>query len=293
MEFESQGWIKWVSISTSALTLSFHNIDHYVTARTEEKKAQSKKEEFEGTFKFKMQYSKSPHKLNFKSEEKYLVNLSTDKFEDVFSKGSIELISKGLTSMKSASFELKSLDTFGPMSILKNISVFLPATLFKVMAVSIIGVFFKLWAFFVIIPGYMIVMFFCLGITAWCHKLRYSCWKMCCFLTGWGLLLSLGRSLLESFFLSWLTITNLGRGKADALFRLVSTIYWTIAHTITFTVILAICNTDPGIITMINGSGDYYKWTWLGLVQDLTILNETFFNCQQTPENVNFFFTIF
>ena len=216
-----------------------------------------------------MQYSKSPHKLNFKSEEKYLVNLSTDKFEDVFSKGSIELISKGLTSMKSASFELKSLDTFGPMSILKNISVFLPATLFKVMAVSIIGVFFKLWAFFVIIPGYMIVMFFCLGITAWCHKLRYSCWKMCCFLTGWGLLLSLGRSLLESFFLSWLTITNLGRGKADALFRLVSTIYWTIAHTITFTMILAICNTDPGIADRIFLN---INWSELPLVQDLFTL---------------------
>ena len=104
-ELTSQRWIKWFSISTSVLSLSLQNIEHYVTARIEEKKAH---EEFEGTLRFKMQYSKSPDQLNFKSKEKPLVNLSTDTFDDVFPKSSIQLISKGLSSTKSASFELKS-----------------------------------------------------------------------------------------------------------------------------------------------------------------------------------------
>ena len=54
------GWIKLVSISTSALTLSLKNIEHYVTACLEEKKEKSRYEEFRGTLKLKMHYSKSP-----------------------------------------------------------------------------------------------------------------------------------------------------------------------------------------------------------------------------------------
>ena len=70
--------------------------------------------------------------------------------------------------------------------------------------------------------------------------------------------------------MSWLTITNLGRGKAAAICRLVSTLYWTIAHTITFTVILAICNTDPGIVDV---DWLWEGWSELPLVQNLFTLN--------------------
>ena len=68
--------------------------------------------------------------------------------------------------------------------------------------------------------------------------------------------------------LSWLTLTNLGRGKAAAFLRLVSTLYCTIVYTITLTVILAICNTDPGNVDVL-----VVRWTDLPLVQDLTTLN--------------------
>ena len=67
---------------------------------------------------------------------------------------------------------------------------------------------------------------------------------------------------MESWTMSWLTITNLGRGKDAALYRLVSTLYWTIAHTIIFTVILVICITDPGIVNF----DEYGKWSELPLV---------------------------
>ena len=66
------------------------------TARIEERKA--KKEDFEGTLKFKMQYSKSPQELKFEPKGKCLVNLSTDTVDHFF--------------QKSASFDLKSMDTY-------------------------------------------------------------------------------------------------------------------------------------------------------------------------------------
>ena len=86
-----------------------------------------------------------------------------------------------------------------------------------------------------------------------------------------------GRQLVDSL-MSFLTMTNLGRGKIAALVRMVSSLFWIIAHTITITVILAICNTSPGIVTIKTNPGDYYNWrnyNWseLALVQDLTILN--------------------
>ena len=50
---------QWLSICTSALTISLKNIEHYVTARLEERKEKREKEEFEGTLKFKIHYLNS------------------------------------------------------------------------------------------------------------------------------------------------------------------------------------------------------------------------------------------
>ena len=129
----------------------------------------------------------------------------------------------------------------------KNILVFLPASLFKVLAASIIVLFFQPLAF-AIIFAYSMVLSICLICT-------YS--------------RLLVRPMAESLIMSWLTITNLGRGKDDALCRLVSTLYWNIAHTITFTVILVICNTDPSNVSIFSK----VSWSELALVQDLPILN--------------------
>ena len=259
-ELTPPGWIKWFSICTSALTISLKNIEHYVTARLEEEKKgkRNKNEEFGGIFKFKMQYSKSQQELKLKPKEKCLVNPSTDTFEEFCTRNSIELTSRGLTSMELASFELKSNDeTFGPMSILKNIAVFFLASLFKILILSIFCVFFK-GGTMVIIVGHVIVLrvslWLCIRACShkWSHLLEEKHWV---------------RELGESY-LGWLTITNLGVGKAAAFLRLVTTLYCTIAHTITLTVILAICNTDPSNVDVL-----VVKWTHLPLVQDLTTLN--------------------
>ena len=85
------GWIKWISITTSVLTLSLTNIEHYVTARE---------------VKLMTKMPREPKNTDF----------------------------KGLNDL-----ELKTIDTFGPMSILKNIAIFLPQSLFKILAVSILG----------------------------------------------------------------------------------------------------------------------------------------------------------
>ncbi len=152
--------------------------------------------------------------------------------------------------MELDSFQLTSKDKFGPMSILKNIAVFAPASLFRVLAFSITIVFFKSWAW-PIIFGYIAVLAIFLFITI-----------RCC-IGSWPLKAS--QEMLEACLMSLLTITNLGRGKTAALCRLVSTLHWTIGHTITFTVILAICNNDPGIIIV--------DWSRFPLVQNLTTLN--------------------
>ena len=247
-------WTKWLAISTSALCLSFKNIENYVTARLEEKKQKKKKQEFIGTFEFRIQYSKAPQELKFTPKEKFLVNVSTDTFEELFTRNSIEVTSRRAPdSMELALFELKSNnETFGPMSILKNIAVFFHATLFRILVFSIHGVFFKGGGMFIIL-GYYFVLLFCLLITARRYNLREE--------KDWI------RQLLEPS-LSVLTITNLGRGKAAALFRLVSTLYLVIVYTITLTVILVICNTDPSNVDVL-----VVKWTNLPLVQDLTTLN--------------------
>ena len=136
---------------------------------------------------------------------------------------------------KSEEYE-KPMETFGPISILKNIGVFLPISLFRIMAVSILCVFFRGGEkVFIVIIGNWIVLAFCLLITNCCYNLRGE--------------KDMGRQFFECCIMSFLTMTNLGRGKTAALYRMVSTLFWIIAHTITLTVILAILNWNrPGIV---------------------------------------------
>ena len=81
------------------------------------------------------------------------------------------------------------------------------------------------------------------------------------------------RDVLECSVLGWLTITNLRRSKVNALCRMISTIFWTTFNTISVLVILIICNTDPGIVTLPSILGDDIVWSELPLVQDLSMLN--------------------
>ena len=180
-------WVQLLSIATSALTLSLPNIEHHVTARSEE---------------------------------------------------------------------------FCPKSILKNIAVFLPASLFKILSVSILCVFLNylfIVSVFINICNVALAVF--LRMAHFVYKLADE--KDC----------ERRQQFWESFFLSWLTITNLGQGKSAAVFRLVTTLYWTIAHTITLTLLLVFCNTDPGIGVIDTSDGHYIDWPTLALVQDISTLN--------------------
>ena len=69
-----------------------------------------------------------------------------------------------------------------------------------------------------------------------------------------------------------MTITNLGRGKAAAVCRLMSSLFSTVAHTISVTIILAICNTDPGIVDA-EDRLLVVNWAELALVKNLSTLN--------------------
>ena len=120
-------------------------------------------------------------------------------------------------------------EEFGPKSILKNIAVFFPGSLFRILAVSILGVFLKMWAS-VIFGAAISMLALCLLIMVRCYKL------------------SLGKDTWqqvgECLLLSWLTITNLTSGKSSALCRLVSSIYWTVVHSILLADIINSYNTD-------------------------------------------------
>jgi len=151
----------------------------------------------------------------------------------------------------------KNEETFGLKSILENIGIFLPASLFKLFAVSIIVVFFK--DNFILNMLYCLVLMFCSAITAYFYNL--------------GKENDVLGQLFDCGGLSWLTITNLDRGKAAALFRLVSTLFWTISYTIILLVILGICDTDPTNVSIDDkGVSDFY-WSELALVQHITTLN--------------------
>ena len=142
------------------------------------------------------------------------------------------------------------------MSILKNFAIFQLHSLFKILSVSILGVFFK-FAAVAIISVYVLMLGVCLAITKCHYKLKGKTWD---------------RQLWECLTLSWMTVTNLGRGKAAAVCRLVSSIFWTMAHTISIITILTICNIDPGIVDAEDRKLGV-NWSELALVQDLSTLN--------------------
>ena len=170
----SPTWIQWISITTSALTLSLPNIEQFVTTRSEE---------------------------------------------------------------------------FGPKSILKNIAVFFPVSLFKLLTLSILCVFLK---FIVYVNIFMIAQNLLLAIPLLIGEKKKS-----------------RHQFFESIFLSWVTITNLGKGKTAAQYRLVTTIWWTISHSLTLLFILVVSNTDPEAVVI----SRYFDWSNLVLVQELSTLN--------------------
>ena len=108
-------------------------------------------------------------------------------------------------------------EEFGPKSILKNIAVFCPGSLFRILTLSILGVFLNMWAGALISVFMEILALILIIIIRW-YKLseEKGTWQQfgeCC-------------------LLSWLTITNLANGKTSALFRMLSSVFWTVVHTV-------------------------------------------------------------
>ena len=146
---------------------------------------------------------------------------------------------------------------FGFKAIIQNCLVFLPTCLFKVLSVPIIGVFLNGWA----IPlffGVIFILFVCLFIIEKSSDMGVA--KVTKSHTTASLtLVSSDRKqqLMECVFLSWMTLTSLGKTKRAAIFRLISTILITTIYSIILSVFLIICNTDAsaGYTYIIRGDG--------------------------------------
>ena len=252
----SPDWKQMLSIITSSLSLSLPNIEHFVTAKLEEKSRRNK-ETYEMKLKIRMEYSKTPC-VNSKATS----SDKTEMFQDILTK--IEQSSDELT------FELSSInikphfqtETYGPKSILKHFLVFFSSSLFRILAVAILAVFFKVWTP-VLIFCFCLMLLVCLLATALCYKVTRE--------KNWRQLLW---ECSECSVLSWLTITNLGRGNTAAVFRMVSSVFWTISHTISLGFLLVFFNMGPSKFDTF-GFGEYLRpyLSGLALVQHLPTLN--------------------
>ena len=266
----SPGWTQMLSIITSALSLSLPNIEHFVTAKLEERARKKKKKTIEMTLNLCIKCSKTTYDglvLGLNSGSLPLPALLRDKketFMEILNK--IEQDSVELTPFEVASIDLKSQDTnetFGPKSILKNFAVFFSSSLFKILAVAILAVFFKVWTA-VLIFCFCLILLVCLLVTArCCYKVTRE--------KNWRQLLW---ECSECSVLSWLTITNLGRGKTAAVFRMVSSVFWTIAHTMSLGWLLVFFNLGSTNFDMF-GFGEFLRsyLSGLALVQDRPTLN--------------------
>ena len=159
-------------------------------------------------------------------------------------------------------YETARSEELGKNSIFK-IFIFLPASLFKLLTLSITALFLREWIVLIYFVG-------SIGMVTMITK-------------NYGP----SQDNAECSILGWLTITNLGRSKVPgtnlqryslkvaSLYRMISTIFYTIFNTIILSMILIICNTDPGVVTLplIIIAGDDVVWSELPLVQNLSFLN--------------------
>ena len=137
------------------------------------------------------------------------------------------------------------------INTLFKITIFLPAALFKLLVISITGVFLKEYTVVMYVFGSLILLF-----------------------VGWLCIAKSSKEATACASLSWLTITNLGTNNHAAIARTISTIYWTIINTLILIVILIICNTNPRLVSIsLIFSGNDVVWSWLLLVQNLSMLN--------------------
>ena len=235
------------------------------------------------TLNFKLNYSQSPEEFSLKPNQGSFLNL-TDTLQE-FSQSSIaEVTSTGLTMIELASIQVKSKDTFGLKSILTNIT-FLPAALFKILSLSI-----SMFSFGIVVIWIILGLCLLLIVCQCCSSYREET-DFC-------------QQLWECSVLSWLSITNLGRGKAAALCRLVSTVFWTIAYTIMLLWILShpydvhVLMPDEGIYNLPLGlKVDHLTMTsllifiiclgWIPLLLDVITATNKYCCCGSSDNNLD------
>ena len=146
---------------------------------------------------------------------------------------------------------------FGFKAIIQNCWVFLPTSLFKVLSVSIICVFLNGWSI-PLFMGVIILVFACLFIIEkTCDMGAEEVPKPHSRASVTLVSSDKNQQLMECVFLSWITLTSLGKSKRAAIFRLVSTLLITMIYSVILSVFLVICNTDAsaGYTHIIRGTG--------------------------------------
>ena len=82
-----------------------------------------------------------------------------------------------------------------------------------------------------------------------------------------------GKQRVEAMFLSFLTITNIGKTEVEARYRLLSTYVNFVFYTVILIAIDVICNSSPDILTSNLPDGLLPSWSKLPIVNDIFYLN--------------------
>ena len=147
----------------------------------------------------------------------------------------------------------------GPtMATLKCFLIILSNSLFRIVVISILIVFFEIFTLGIIL-GIIILWAMCSLLILCCNK-EMKDWKA---------------QFWESYILSFLTVTNIGRSKSATVFRMVSTYYIFTVHILLLAAVLIICNANPGMVVIPGAVSGDIVWAQLPIVRDISFLNLT------------------
>ena len=144
----------------------------------------------------------------------------------------------------------------GPtMATLKCFLIILSNSLFRIVVISILIVFFEIYTLGIIL-GILVLWGVCSLLMVRCNK-EMEDWKP---------------QFWESYILSFLTVTNIGRSKSATVFRLASTYYIFTVNILILVAVLIVCNVNPDIVVIPGAIGGDIVWAELPIVRDISRL---------------------
>ena len=144
----------------------------------------------------------------------------------------------------------------GPtMATLKCFLIILSNSLFRIVVISILIVFFEIYTLGIIV-GILVLWGVCSLLMVRCNK-EMEDWKP---------------QFWESYILSFLTVTNIGRSKSATVFRLASTYYIFTVNILILVAVLIVCNLNPDIVIIPGAIGGDIVWAELPIVRDISRL---------------------